>query len=86
MSFRLVQELAADGVRVAVACRMLQVSASGYYEWCGRPPSLRAVADEALSAQIREIHACSGPMACRACTPNCGSGAACAVAASAWPG
>jgi putative transposase len=59
MTFRLVQELAADGVRVAVACRMLQVSASGYYEWWGRPPSLRAVADEALSAQIREIHACS---------------------------
>jgi putative transposase len=59
MRFRLVQELAAGEVRVAVACRMLGVSTSGYYEWCGRPPSLRAVADEALSAQIREIHACS---------------------------
>jgi putative transposase len=59
MSFRLVQELAADGVRVAVACRMLGVSASGYYECRGRPPSLRAVADEALSVQVREIHACS---------------------------
>ncbi len=59
MTFRLVQELAADKVRVAVACRMLQVSTSGYYEWCGRPPSRRAVADEALSVQIRKIHACS---------------------------
>jgi transposase InsO family protein len=59
MSFRLVQELAVDGVRVAVACRMLQVSASGYYEQRGRAPSRRAVADEALSVQIREIHACS---------------------------
>jgi putative transposase len=59
MRFRLVQELAADGVRVAVACRMLQVSASGYYEQRGRPPSQRAVADETLSAQIQEIHACS---------------------------
>ncbi len=59
MSFRLVQELAADGVRVAVACRMLRVSTSGYYEQRGRPPSPRAVADEALSAQIREIHTCS---------------------------
>ena len=59
MRFRLVQELAADGVHVAVACRMLRVSTSGYYEWHGRPPSLRAVADEALSVQIREIHACS---------------------------
>ena len=56
MSFRLVQELAADGVRVAVACRMLRVSSSGYYEQRGRPPSLRAVADEALTTQIKEIH------------------------------
>jgi len=59
MIFRLVQELAASGVRVAVACRVLRVSSSGYYGWCGRPPSLRAREDEALAAQIREIHACS---------------------------
>jgi putative transposase len=59
MRFRLVQELAADGVRVAVACRMLHVSTSGYYEWRGRAPSARAVADAALSAQIVEIHAMS---------------------------
>ncbi|MEX0684197.1 MAG: IS3 family transposase [Dehalococcoidia bacterium] len=59
MSFRLVQELAADGVRVAVACRMLRVSSSGYYEWRGRPPSPRALADQALTVQIKEIHAAS---------------------------
>ena len=59
MSFRLVQELAARVVRVAVACRVLWVSTSGYYEWRGRPPSLRAVADEALTAQIQEIHTTS---------------------------
>jgi putative transposase len=59
MTFRLVQELAADKVHVAVACRMLQVSTSGYYEWRVRGPSLRALADQALTAQIREIHACS---------------------------
>ena len=59
MSFRLVHELAADGVLVAVACRVLHVSPSGYYEWRGRPPSIRAVADEALSAQIAEIHVMS---------------------------
>ena len=58
MRFRLVQELAAGGARVAVACRMLGVSASGYYEQRGRAPSPRAV-DEALSLQIREIHAWS---------------------------
>jgi transposase InsO family protein len=59
MTFRLVQELAVGGVRVAVACRVLRVSASGYYEWRGRPPSVRALQDQALTAQIREIHACS---------------------------
>ena len=59
MKFRLVQELAADGVRVAVACRMLRVSTSGYYEQRDRPRSPRAVADEALTVQIKEIHSIS---------------------------
>ena len=59
MSFRLVQELAADGVHVAVACRVLGVSTSGYFEWRGRPPSARALADAELGAQIVEIHAMS---------------------------
>jgi transposase InsO family protein len=59
MSYRLVRELAADGVHVAVACRVLHVSTSGYYEWRERPPSSRAVADEALRAQIVEIHSMS---------------------------
>jgi putative transposase len=59
MSFRLVQELAAGGVRAAVACRVLRVSTSGYYEWRGRVPSGRAVADRALVAQIRAIHTAS---------------------------
>ena len=59
MSFRLVQELAADGVHVAVACRVLRVSSSGYYEWRERGPSARARADEVLSAEIAEIHTMS---------------------------
>ena len=72
MRFRLVQELAADGVRVAVACRVLRVSASGYYEQRGRPPSPRALADEALSLQIREVHTWSrgGRTGRPASTPN----------------
>ncbi len=59
MSFRLVHELAAGGVLVAVACRVLRVSTSGYYEWRGRAPSLRAAVDAALTIQIREVHASS---------------------------
>jgi len=39
-----------------VACRFLRVSTSGYYEWAGRAPSARQVADEALTATIRRIH------------------------------
>ncbi|WP_404802837.1 helix-turn-helix domain-containing protein [Microbacterium gallinarum] len=42
--FRLVQELAADGISVAVACRFLSVSTSGYSGWASRP-STRATSD-----------------------------------------
>jgi putative transposase len=43
--------------RVATVCRVLGVSASGYYAWQSRPRSARAEADQALLAQIRAIHA-----------------------------
>ncbi|MBA3720037.1 MAG: IS3 family transposase, partial [Nocardioidaceae bacterium] len=43
MRFRLVRELAGDGIDVAVACRVLKVSRSGYYEWVNRLPSARTV-------------------------------------------
>ena len=59
MRFRLVQELAADGMHVAVACRVLRVSTSGYYERVMRAPSARAVADAALRAEIEAIHTMS---------------------------
>ena len=36
MTFRLVQELAAEGIPVAVACRVLEVSESGYHAWRSR--------------------------------------------------
>lgn len=57
--FPLVQELAADGIPVAVTCRVLRVSRSGFYDWATRVPSARAVADAALTATIVEIHAMS---------------------------
>lgn len=59
MSFRLVHELAADGVQVAVACRVLNVSTSGYYEWCERGSSARALAERALRTTIEAIHTMS---------------------------
>ncbi|WP_291752308.1 IS3 family transposase [Cellulomonas sp. 73-92] len=59
MSFRLVQELAGDGVPVTVACRVLAVSTSGFYEWRDRPASVRARSDAELTATIRDLHAAS---------------------------
>jgi len=56
MRFRLVREFAVDGVSVAVACRVLNVSRSGYYDWQVRPPSARAVADAELTATIVAVH------------------------------
>ncbi|SDN99602.1 Transposase InsO and inactivated derivatives [Klenkia soli] len=44
-------------VPVAVTCRVLGVSRSGFYEWLGRPPSARAVADAELTTTISQIHA-----------------------------
>ena len=42
---------------IATLCRVLGVSASGYYAWTGRPAAARATADAALREQIRVIHA-----------------------------
>jgi len=38
-------------------CRLLGVSASGFYAWQQRPPSARAVNDAAVVARIRQVHA-----------------------------
>ena len=42
---------------VAVMCRVLGVSRSGYYAWARRPPSERTVANAALTEEIRRVHA-----------------------------
>lgn len=41
---------------ISFSCRVLGVSRSGYYRWLQAEPSDRAQADEALSAEIRDIH------------------------------
>ena len=44
---------------IAVMCRVLGVSPSGYYAWAKRPASERAVKDAALIVTIRAAHAAS---------------------------
>ena len=52
----MVAELAAEGIPVAVACRVLSVSKSGYYEWLGRPESPRDTRNRELGKLIATIH------------------------------
>jgi putative transposase len=42
---------------VSQLCRVLGVARAGYYAWASRPPPARAVADQTLTNQIRDIHA-----------------------------
>lgn len=46
-----------DNHPVAIMCRVLGVSRSGYYAWARRPSAARDVANEVLLADIRRIHA-----------------------------
>ncbi|GGK82642.1 hypothetical protein Sme01_16650 [Sphaerisporangium melleum] len=57
MIYSLIRELAAGRVPVAVACRLLQVSTSGYYDWLGRPEPPRVLRDRELTKMIQRIHA-----------------------------
>ena len=42
---------------VRTMCRVLEVSASGYYAWRERAPSERALANAVLTERIRQVHA-----------------------------
>ena len=41
---------------VAIMCRVLGVSRSGFYAWCARRPSARAQADAVLQERIKRVH------------------------------
>ena len=55
VSYSLVHELADDGVPVAVACRVLKVSTSRYYDWLGRPESPRQLRNKDLRKMTEVI-------------------------------
>ena len=44
---------------IATVCRVLGVSASGYYAWCAHRPSQRALTDATLLEQITQFHRAS---------------------------
>jgi putative transposase len=44
---------------VHTMCRVLDVSASGFYAWRDRKPSMRAIEDTVLTERMRAIHAAS---------------------------
>ena len=37
-------------------CEVLEVSRSGYYDWCSRGESRRSVRDKVLIKEIRKVH------------------------------
>ena len=41
---------------VRLMCRVPRVSAGGYYDWRGRPQSIRTQRREALIVAIKEVH------------------------------
>ena len=59
MKFRVVEDCR-DVWPVQQLCRVLGVSAAGYYAWLSRSGCKRAVEDRALLADIRQAHADSG--------------------------
>lgn len=44
-------------VAVHTMCRVLRISASGYYDWLNRSPSKRSIEDAVMVQRIRAIHA-----------------------------
>ena len=57
MTYPLVDDLAADGIPVAVTCRVLGFSRQAYYAWRANPVSRRDLDDAYLINAARDIHA-----------------------------
>lgn len=55
MSFNFIRDHAGRWP-VRLMCRVLEVSASGYYAWCSRPESARSAANRKLLGDVRRLH------------------------------
>ncbi len=56
MMYPLVRELAADGIPVAVTCRVLQIARQPYYRWLAEPVSDRLLAEAHLTNTVFDAH------------------------------
>ena len=67
-----------DG-NVAMACRLLEVSRTAYYEWSSTGPSARELSDGELTERIKQIHSKSGGRYGHPASPT-----SCETTASVW--
>jgi putative transposase len=87
MIYPVVAELSGEGLGVTACCRVLGVSASGSYEWRGREPSARQLADEQLTAAITAVHQASrGSSGSPRVHAELRLSQGCGAAASGWSG
>jgi putative transposase len=56
MTYPLVRDLAADGIPVAVTCRVLGFSRQAFYAWSNQPVSARDLADAYLTDAALGVH------------------------------
>ena len=56
----MIESLTGQGINVRHACRTLEVSESGYYDWKGRPDSPRTLRRIWLAGEIADVHKASG--------------------------
>ena len=71
MSFQSIRDYV-DRWVVWLMCRVLEVSASGYYAWRCRPESARAAANRKLLGDVRRLHGeHHGRYGSPECMPRC---------------
>jgi hypothetical protein len=85
MSYPLVEDLAADGIPVAVACRVLGFSTQAFYQWKTNPVSQRDWDDAHLINAAYDIHRDDPAFGYRFIADELCDGAR-PPAATGWPG
>jgi hypothetical protein len=86
MSFPLVRDLAAAGVPVAVACRVLGFSRQAFYAWATRPVSQRDWDDAHLINAAYDIHADDPAFSDTGLSPTNSPMPASVLGVIGWPG